>query len=161
MPCCHRLSLQSAMPTLQRARGMPCCIALQVQDFLGLGQGCNPRQPPVTCYAPPCPAVWVYCENPQLCGGHHKECWLKHMVSLILDSHHDQCDPDRALPGAGVCAACCWLATVNLDMQEGPASESLVSGLAGAAAAGICPTDYVGVDLFHGLWWYRPGSICN
>ncbi|GAB4823622.1 hypothetical protein N2152v2_010668 [Parachlorella kessleri] len=24
--------------------------------------------------------IWVYCENPQLCGGHHKECWLKHMA---------------------------------------------------------------------------------
>jgi hypothetical protein len=26
------------------------------------------------------PAVWVYCGDQQLCGAHHKECWLKHLA---------------------------------------------------------------------------------
>lgn len=39
-------------------------------------------------------AVWVYCEDPKLCGAHYRECWLK------VRSRHARC---VAVPADGFC----------------------------------------------------------
>ena len=31
-----------------------------------------------------CSAVWVYCGDKEKCLGSYKECWLKHLVSLLM-----------------------------------------------------------------------------
>ena len=77
-------------------------------DFVGARAqfvGAGPRPLHLRCHSSPshslralhpCHAtVWVYCEDPQLCGDHYKECWLKHLA------HPDATAPAKEGPDVG------------------------------------------------------------
>ena len=35
-----------------------------------------------------CAAVWVYCGDKDNCGAQYQDCWLKHLVSMLLTSSY-------------------------------------------------------------------------
>lgn len=109
------------------------------------------KPPPHT---PSANAVWVFCEDPQLCGEHHKECWLKHRP------HPDGANAAPAGPTVG------W----TTGLMSPPNQEPLTPPVRGVEAAGrgvfvgIILVGWRGVcgrEVERNKHWLRHSALCT
>lgn len=60
--------------------------------------------------------VWVYCEDPKLCGAHYRECWLKHLA------HPSAVAPAKEGPDVG------WTTGLMAEVADSTSSVEAVGG---------------------------------